>query len=370
MDCDYPGISRGVEQALSEFPLELDGKTVLVKPNMVGAYPAHSHVNTNPELITALVTALRERGASVTVGDNPGTAGYGMVEKSGEGSGIREASLGAFENIAREVERVPLKGGETHVSMSRKVLTSDVLISVPKFKTHVFTRATGAIKNSMGYIVGGDKARLHLDYAGYKVFSEMLVEVYAARVPDLVIMDAVVGMHGNGPTNKSLYPAGKLLASDDGVALDSVMLHMMGMNPAKVPMVRLAGERGLGETEISRIEVLGDASKLRRFRKPVPSLPQLLGGSFVMTIFPGLGHPRFDVDEGACDACATCQKSCPAGAVELRGGTPEYDYERCIACFCCMELCPRQAIDLHHSVATRLYSLIGQVRNSEMRHYR
>jgi uncharacterized protein (DUF362 family) len=62
---------------------------------MVGAYPPGSHINTNPAVISALVEALRERGAMVTVGDNPGTSGYGMVEKSGEGSGLRDASHGS-----------------------------------------------------------------------------------------------------------------------------------------------------------------------------------------------------------------------------------------------------------------------------------
>ena len=370
LDAEYRGTRAAIERVLEEFPLELDGRTVLVKPNMVGAYPPDSHINTNPAVIAALVEALRVRGASVTVGDNPGTSGYGMVEKSGEGSGLRDASHGSFENIATEVVKVPLKGGETHVSVSRKVMDSDILITVPKFKTHIFTRMTGAIKNSMGFIVGGDKARLHLDYRGYRIFSEMLVELYGIRVPDLAIMDGIVGMHGNGPTNKSLYPVGKLMASDDGVALDTVMCHMMGMKPEKVLMVKLAGEKGLGECDLSRIDVIGDASRLKRFRQPVPSLPQLFGGSFIGAFFPNIGRPRFDVDTSACNECRTCEKSCPAAAVKIEGGSPRYEYSQCIACFCCMELCPKQAIGLQDSLATRIYRLVGQLQNSEMKHFK
>jgi NAD-dependent dihydropyrimidine dehydrogenase PreA subunit len=198
----------------------------------------------------------------------------------------------------------------------------------------------------------------------------MLVEVYGIRVPDLAIMDGIVGMHGNGPTNKSLYPVGKLMASDDGVALDTVMCHMMGMKPEKVLMVKLAGEKGLGECDLSRIDVIGDASRLKRFRQPVPSLPQLFGGSFIGAFFPNIGRPRFDVDTSACNECRTCEKSCPAAAVKIEGGSPRYEYSQCIACFCCMELCPKQAIGLQDSLATRIYRLVGQLQNSEMKHFK
>ena len=361
LEAGYESIGGAVDRVLREFPLDLEGKTVLLKPNMLGPYPPDSHVNTHPALIRALVERLSGAGADVTVGDNPGTQGYGAVEKSATVSGLREASLGTFANLSKDVASVPLPGKDTTVSISRKVLDADILISVPKFKTHVFTRITGAVKNSYGFLVGGDKARLHLEHPGYRAFSEVLVDVYEIRVPDLFIMDAVVGLQGNGPINKSFYHAGRILASDNGVSMDSVMAHMMRMSPRKVKMLACASERGLGEVDLSRIDVEGPAAPLKRFRRPTPGLPQLFGGTWIGAFFPDIGHPRFDVDPEACNSCGNCKEACPAGAITIEGKLPRYDYSRCISCYCCMELCGNQAITLHDTIRTRIYRAMGHL---------
>ena len=361
LESEYESIGRSVDRVLEEFPLDVAGKTVLLKPNMLGPYPPESHVNTNPALIRALVERLEGAGARVTVGDNPGTQGYGAVEKSALVSGIREAAGGTFANLSTEVQRVPLPGRSTTVSVSSKVLDSDIVVSVPKFKTHVLTRITGAVKNSYGFLVGGDKARLHLEFPGYRAFSELLVDVYRLRIPDLLVMDAVVGLQGNGPTNKSFYRAGKLLASDNGVSMDSVMARMMRMKPDRIRTLTCAHREGLGEIDLSRIEVEGPATPLEGFRRPVPGLPQLFGGTWVSAFFPDIGHPRFDVDPGACNSCGNCGEACPVGAIKMDRGRPIYDYSRCISCYCCMELCPCQAITLHDTIRTRIYRGLGHL---------
>jgi uncharacterized protein (DUF362 family) len=111
-----------VERILERFPLEVGNKTVMVKPNMLGPYPPESHVNTHPSVIEALVESLRTRGATVVVGDNPGTQGYGAVEKSGKVSGIIEASAGSFANLSLGVQNVRLPDRDEFVNVSRKIL--------------------------------------------------------------------------------------------------------------------------------------------------------------------------------------------------------------------------------------------------------
>lgn len=360
VEASYEEMRRAVDAVLDRFAMDVAGKTVLLKPNMLGVYEPDSHACTHPSVIRALVERLRADGAEVVVGDNPGTSGYGAVERSAKVSGIGEASLGCFENIARDPVKVRLIGRDETVSISRRVLDADLVVSVPKFKTHTYTRITGAVKNSYGYLVGGDKARLHLEYPGFRSFSEIITEVHRLRPPDLVVMDAVTGIQGNGPQNRFLYQAGKIMASDNGIAIDSVMARMMGMRPENIRMLEYGAEIGLGPVAESEIDVEGDASRLRRFRRPLPGIPQRFGGSWVRAFFPEIGRPRFEVDEGLCNSCGSCSRACPAGAVRVEAkGVPVYEYDRCIACYCCMELCPETALSVHESRRMKLYSRLG-----------
>jgi len=109
------------------------------------------------------------------------------------------------------------------------------------------------------------------------------------RVPDLVIMDGVVGMQGNGPSARTLYPVGKILASDNGVALDSVMAAMMGLKPQEVDMLAYAAAEGLGEIDLSKIDIEGDSSPLKKFKKPISSVQRLIPRKSVRDVLSGPG---------------------------------------------------------------------------------
>jgi ferredoxin len=261
--------------------------------------------------------------------------------------------------MSAEVETLALPGNDMTVNISKKVLEADILISAPKFKTHILTTISGAIKNSFGFVVGGDKRRLHRDFPDSRAFSRMLVDVYRIRIPDLVIMDGVVGMQGNGPTSKQLYPVGKILASDNGVSLDGVMASMMGARPEKVAMLSYANQLGLGEIDTSRIDIDGDAGGLKKFRRPMTAITRLIPGTLIQTFLPGLDHPRFEVDAGLCNTCCQCADICPGKAIAIEDSLPRYDYSKCISCYCCMELCPQQAIERQENVLFRLYRKLG-----------
>ena len=147
-----------------------------------------------------------------------------------------EAALGEdWVNLASSPRRVPkvaLFGGDLHLF---GVIDCDLLISMPKFKTHVGTLVTGAIKNSFGFLVGGEKARMHAVASRFRDFGELMVDIYQLRVPDLVVMDAVTAMQGNGPSCEDIRPLGKIIASRNGVAVDTLMAEMMGLDPTGIP---------------------------------------------------------------------------------------------------------------------------------------
>jgi uncharacterized protein (DUF362 family) len=339
-----------MREVLEAFPLELEGKTVLVKPNVLGPWPGESGIITHPLFVKAMVGELKRRGAQVTVGDNPGARGYGRVGKVGRDTGLAEALGEDWVNIATSARRVPLESRFLQeTSVSSQVLDCDLLISMPKFKTHVSTIVTGAVKNSFGFLVGGEKARMHAVAPRFRDFGELMVDIYQLRVPDLVVMDAVTAMQGNGPSCTDIRPLGKLIASYNGIAVDTVMTAMMGIDPALVPLLVTAGERGLGPVRLQDIEVRGDARPIQGFKQPSTMPRRSFAAPIQRLAFGLISRRALRADPGLCNACRTCEKGCPAGAIEVNE-VPEFDPGKCILCYCCYELCPEHAISLNRLI--------------------
>jgi len=280
------------------------------------------------------------------VGDNPGIRGYGMVARTAEVSGAAEAAGDCFANLTRRPRRVETPSRLVRwLSVSSEVLEADLWISVPKFKTHVSTVITGAVKNSYGILVGAEKARLHSIAPRPRDFGELLVDVYSVRPPDLVILDAVWGMEGNGPSAGRRREVGRLLASDSGGAVDLAMCHMMGIDPRRVHSQRYATERGLAPRSLSEVQVDGDLPVLEGFRLPSTLASLDPAGLGQKVVFRFISRPRMRVDSGRCTACGSCVRGCPVGAVSL-DKHPRFDHRRCIACYCCYELCPQGAVKI------------------------
>ena len=347
LDADYSQAEKVVEKIFQAFPFSFEGKKVLIKPNILGPHPPNKGVTTHPSLVKALVIALKKRGATCIVGDNPGLNGYAANERCARISGILEAADGSFANFAKEPIQIKVNSRFVEkLVISKAILEADLVINVPKFKTHLQTRITGAVKNMFGILVGAEKARVHLAAPKPEDFSEALVDIYQIRLPDLTIMDAVVGMEGNGPSSKDLRPIGKVLASENGVSLDALMAAMMGLTPQSIDYLRTASQRGLGEIEVAKIDIQGDWSPLTKFKMPLTFVSRGLLGTIVnKLIYRPLIKPRLQVNPSLCTQCEICVKHCPAQALTMKG-IPCLDKKKCIACYCCYELCSSQAIEL------------------------
>lgn len=347
LDCDYKdeNMLASARRVLDEFAVDARGKKVLLKPNMLGAWKPEAGVTTHPSLVSAMRIALQERGAaSVQVGDNPGVAGYGAIERCGRRTGFAEAAGGGFTNMAREWERVLLSSRFCDFTIfSRAVLEADILISLPKFKTHMGTVFTGAIKNSFGFIVGAEKARLHTVAPRPADFGELLLDIYLVRPPDLVVIDAGTVMEGNGPSSGTLREVGKLLAGVDGVALDALAAHMMGIEPLRVPALRAADARGLGPLDLAEMDIRGEFEVIPRFKLPLSLARSRLGGVLQYPGFRFISRPRLRADAELCNGCGTCAEHCPVDAIRMEK-LPVFDRSACIGCYCCMELCPEHAL--------------------------
>ena len=344
----YESCREAVDRAFELFPQQIDGKRVLIKPNVLRMSNAEEHIVTHPALLRAVVEKVEEMSpAAIVVGDNPGMTSYGDNEKSFEKTGLMDAAKGYYKNIGSTMEKLAFHPDlMPDVGISKEVLDADIVISLPKFKTHGLTVMSGAIKNSYGILPGAQKARLHQAAGTPARFHEVIVDVFRLRVPDLFIMDAVVGMEGNGPASPDLREIGLILAADNAVALDGVVARMMGLEPDRLRFLQMAKRQGLGEYDSQLIKIEGEMRVLPNFKLPP------LGGEAVATD-PGIQefikirtHVRPQADPELCTGCGTCIDHCPVSALRQEDDLPVVDVDVCITCFCCQEICPEKAIVL------------------------
>ncbi|MBN1254609.1 MAG: DUF362 domain-containing protein [Deltaproteobacteria bacterium] len=344
----YDNVRLAVDRAFEIFPLSTKGKKVLIKPNVLRSSEPTEHIVTNPAVLRAVVEKVETmQPASLIVGDNPGIISYGANEEAFRKTGLLEAAQGYYQNIGNDSVKVDFNPDfMPTVSISQAVMDADVIISLPKFKTHGLTVITGAIKNSYGLLPGAQKAKLHRAAGSAERFHEMLVDVFQIRVPDLFIVDAIVGMEGNGPASPDLREIGLILASDNAVALDAVIATMMGCEPGRLRFLRKAKEKGLGDYDLSTIELIGELKRIPDFKLPPLGGEANLRNQELQEAFHSRTIVRPHPNPDLCTGCGTCVAQCPVSALSMTDDLPQVDASTCIACFCCQEICPEKAITL------------------------
>jgi uncharacterized protein (DUF362 family)/NAD-dependent dihydropyrimidine dehydrogenase PreA subunit len=344
----YENVRPAVDRAFEIFPMELRGKKILIKPNLLRASEAKEGIVTHPAVLRAVVEKVETMDpASIVVGDNPGLFGYGENEESFKITGLMEAAKGYYQNIGNDSQKVDFNAEfMPTVSLSKIVLDADIIISLPKFKTHGLTVITGAIKNSYGFLPGAQKAKLHKAAGSPERFHEVIVNVFRLRVPDLFIVDAVVGMEGNGPASPELRSIGLILASSNAVALDSVMAIMMGCDPGRLHFLRKAKEAGLGDYDLSAIEVIGELKRLPDFKLPPLGGQAIFRNETMQAMIHNRTLLRPQADPELCTGCGICVEQCPVSALTMNDDLPQVDADTCITCFCCQEICPEKAMIL------------------------
>lgn len=358
---DPAPLDRAIAEAaaFAGFP-DIAGKRVLVKPNLLKAAPPEKAVTTHPAFLAATLRFLRARGAaSLAVGDSPAFQGGLGAAKA---SGLYQA---AIDGGASWVDFAP---GPQRPAPNAKLVKSfalataledcDLVVNLPKLKTHRLMKYTGAIKNLFGLIPSLGKSGMHLRFRDTLSFGTMLVDLAGSIAPCFTFMDGVVAMEGEGPGDGDPFKLGAVLASPSVAALDWIAASCVGYDPRRLPYLVDAIAREGFDPGTPGLEV-GPRSVEEMAAKGFELLPYGGSTSAALAAIPAFTRPLmtklltdrpiFHLDR--CTGCSACVKVCPASALALgknaRGQHQvRIDDKACITCFCCHEVCPSHAISV------------------------
>ena len=255
-------LSDVIARGLRELGVSVTDKRILLKPNLV-EYEPGTVINTHTNVIVGAAIALKRSGArEVVVAEGPGhrrdieylTASTGLYDHLRE-EGLRFVDLN--HDDARETVLRSWFTGLSSIALPTAVLEADLVVSMPKLKTHHWAGMTCSMKNLFGVVPGAvygwPKNLLHL-----KGIEQSILDLTATVRPGLAIVDAVVGMEGDGPIMGTPKQVGVLLMGTDVVAVDATAARLMRLRPERIPYIAEA-RRYLGNVAPDRIQILGES---------------------------------------------------------------------------------------------------------------
>jgi len=351
---------------------DVKNKKVLVKPNILTDSDPIKCVTTHPVVVEAMIRFLQDGGASVFVGDSPGIHLWGFKsEKSGIYNVCLKTGAVWVDFIKNGTDK---KIGGRKVKIASAVDEVDLIISLPKFKTHQLVYFTGAIKNTFGLIPGFSKAKQHaLNQDRYK-FSAFLVELNEVVSPHFFLMDGIMGMEGPGPGQGFPVRTEVLIGSTNPVALDIIASTIAGYDPMSIPTNSIAVEKGSWLKNPGEIIYDGPVIEtiIKKDFKRIPITDRKKNAvNFVMKRIKSIrwlqNGPVFIHKK--CTGCLACIEICPEDALAMHSKRKNWVLltdKKCIRCFCCSEVCQDNAIEVRRKffgsgILLRTYSVIRRL---------
>ncbi len=364
---DYTGamLEDAIRKGLAGIGLEpgiFCGKRVLLKPNLLNASPPESAVVTHPEVFRAALRVVKAAGGRPVMVESPAFQPLGkVIKKTGYDRVLKEEPCDIADTGVTSVLFHNRGSGYKRFELPRALFESDIVVSLSKLKTHSLTYITGAVKNLFGLIHGLNKSQWHVRAPSAEAFAGFLLDLHEALLKGfdipktyIHIMDAVVGMEGEGPGRGGRpKKIGALIMGCDALAVDAVAVRLLGLDPDQVPTLVLGKNRRSGAVSPDRIALEGAHPQDFGIRDFVPSQSRNrfdLGHWPTNTMFfKNLFVERPVPEADRCSLCYQCMTICPGQAIgkaDGPSGIPSYDYGKCIRCYCCMEICPEAAIRL------------------------
>ncbi len=357
-------VCRAIEKCLSDIGFAPDrfcGARVAVKPNLLTVAKDDQAVITHPEFFRAVVRLVRRYGGTPVLVESPAVFSLQrVIKKTGYAAVVEGENVEVADPSRARTLHFERGARFKHIDISEAYFDADMILCMPKLKTHGITYITGAVKLLLGAMPGMEKSKMHLRLPVHADFADFLLDLYGAMVfgfdqpkPMLHIMDAIVALEGEGPGRAGRpRQVGAVLAGTDAIAVDYAATRLVGLDIEKVPTIVNGFKRGYGVGGPEDIRVVGQSVEELQVRDFVPAAgDSVFAGSDRWPLntrtFRDLFVERPVPDKNACTLCYQCKKICPAGAIgSAKEGrsVPEYDYGACIRCYCCLEICPEGAI--------------------------
>jgi uncharacterized protein (DUF362 family)/Pyruvate/2-oxoacid:ferredoxin oxidoreductase delta subunit len=336
------------------------GEKIILKVNLLQAAEPEKAVTTHPTVVATVGRMAKEAGAVPIIADSPGSGlpyNQRTMERLSRTNGMYQAAdaAGIAVNLDTTYKAVSYPQGNLikRFEVITPVLEADGVFNLCKLKTHTFMSMTGAVKNNFGVIPGLTKPGYHANLQDKGHFANMLLDLAAYVSSRISIMDAVVGMEGDGPSAGTPRQVGLLLAATNPLALDIVASEIIGLSRAQNPVLLEAEKRGLYPHRLEQVELIG--ANIADLRIPDFKLPATIFDGNDLGPFAWLApmfknaaslQPRIIKDR--CVACGSCFEACPVDAISMNDYAQIND-KLCIRCYCCHEMCADEAIELRSS---------------------
>ncbi len=251
------------------------GNLVIVKPNLVISMTSDTGATTDLRVSKAVVDLVREQGARAIIAESCGTGGD--TEKVFRTTGYDKLRDRGYEVVDfKKIQNVEVPIPNAHVvekvMVPELIRQADVIINIPKIKTHDQLGMSGALKNMKGGLAEKEKNRLHKEG-----LSQGIAEINVILRPALTVVDGIIGQEGLGPVFGEPVQMNLIIAGDDPVAVDTVLCHIMEIDPIDVPYIKLAEEKGIGTMRMDKIDLIGKKINevKRRFKMPEEDIKKI-----------------------------------------------------------------------------------------------
>jgi uncharacterized protein (DUF362 family)/Pyruvate/2-oxoacid:ferredoxin oxidoreductase delta subunit len=324
---------------------------VVIKPNLLAPAPPEMAMTTHPLIIRAAAEYVLDRGAVPQISDSPAVGSFEKILKE---SGIRDALKGLNVKCREFKGSVLVDVGKPFekIEVARDVINADIIINLPKLKTHTQMLLTLGVKNLFGCIVGMKKPEWHFR-AGVdrEMFAKLLVKICQAVKPTVTILDGILAMEGQGPGKRGTpKELGVLMGSSNTAAIDNIVCSMLGIMPDSLLTNKISAEQGMFNDNINIDGTLPEIMGLK--------LPEITPIVFGPAKFHGFFRKHLIQkpvsSDSLCRLCGECWKYCPALAITQGKKKIRFDYEKCIRCYCCIEVCPHGALSTHETITGKI----------------